>query len=73
MKAVGNYVIIKIEEQETESGILTKATNEGKVIDCQCDPTLNGKIVTFNPKLEYTSMNDLMFIPHEQIYAVRSV
>jgi len=73
MKAVGKYVIIKIVEHETASGILTKSTNEGKVVDCQCDQTLNGKIVTFNPKLEYTTMNDLMFVPHDQIYAVRSV
>ena len=40
MRAVGDYVIVKIEETKSESGILTKATNEGRVVDCQCDNIL---------------------------------
>ena len=70
MRAVGEYVIVKIEERKSESGILTKATNEGRVIDCQCDKSLNGKIVAFNDKREYTKRNELLFIPYEFILAV---
>jgi hypothetical protein len=70
MKAVGNWVVVMIEEKKTDSGILTKASNKGRVFDCQCDTTLRDKIVVFNDKLEYTTENNVMFIPYEQIMAV---
>ena len=70
MKAVGEYVIVKIEERETASGILTKAANQGKVIDCKVDKSLRDKIVLFNDKREYTSHNNVLFIPYEFILAV---
>jgi hypothetical protein len=70
MRAVGEYVIVKIEEKKTDSGILTKAANQGKVIDCQVDRNLRGKTVLFNDKREYTSHNNVLFIPYEFILAV---
>tara|TARA_R110002012_G_scaffold79065_2_gene201319 strand:+ start:30 stop:245 length:216 start_codon:yes stop_codon:yes gene_type:complete len=70
MKAVGNWVVVLIEEKKTDSGILTKASNRGRVFDCQCDKTLRDKIVVFNDKLEYTTENNVMYIPYEQIMAV---
>ena len=70
MKAVGEYVIVRIEEKKTASGILTKAANQGKVLDCQVDRNLRGKTVLFNDKREYTSHNNVLFIPYEFILAV---
>ena len=70
MKAVGNWVVVSIEENKTDSGILTKASNRGRVLDCRCDTTLRDKIVVFNDKREYTTENNIMFIPYEQIMAV---
>jgi len=70
MRAVGEYVIVKIEETKSESGILTKAANQGRVIDCKVDTNLRDKIVLFNDKREYTRQNDILFIPYEFILAV---
>lgn len=70
MKAVGEYVIVKIEEIRSTSGILTKASNRGKVIDCKVDTSLRNKTVLFNDKREYTKENDILFIPYEFILAV---
>ena len=70
MRAVVEYVIVKIEETKSESGILTKAANQGRVIDCKVDTSLRDKIVLFNDKREYTRQNDILFIPYEFILAV---
>ena len=57
-------------KQKAKARILTKAANQGRVIDCKVDTSLRDKIVLFNDKRDYTRQNDLLFIPYEFILAV---
>ena len=69
MKAVGNYVIV--EQKETTSGIITmKENNIGKVIDCQCDPSLRGKTIIFSLAKNIQEYDGYKFVPIEQVMAI---
>ena len=69
MRAVGNYVIVK-QETSVSSGIMVKENNVGRVIDCQCEPSLRGKTVIFNASHKYEEYDGVKFVHIEHVMAV---
>ena len=49
MRAIGDWVVIKVEESKSDSGLITQESNEGRVVSCGCDDTIVNKRVAFNP------------------------
>ena len=69
MKAVGKWVLVEI-INEKHGVIVSKFDNKGIVAHCACDKELNGKLVYFNPKKEYTRVQDYVAVHYDDILAV---
>jgi len=48
MRAIGDWVVIKVEESKSDSGLITQESNEGRVVSCCCDDTIVNKMVAFD-------------------------
>ena len=70
MKAVGDFVIVEIEQTKSASGIVSMHRNEGKCISCSRNKSLEGKRILYSSKGRYEEYNNLMFIPYESVLAV---
>jgi hypothetical protein len=71
LKAVGNYVIIKTEENITESGIKVKHDNMGLVISSpKFDKSLEGCRVIYNDDTIYKKHGIYLFVPYEKVFAI---
>ena len=70
MIAVGEYVIIKTEENTTESGIEIKHDNIGLVVSCVKDKTLVGCRVVYDDSHIYKSQGQHMFVPYDNVFAI---
>ena len=70
MKAVGNWVIVEIEQRKSSSGIISMHRNEGVCISCSVDESIIGKKVIWSSKGRYEDFDSYLFIPYEAILAV---
>ena len=69
MKSVGDWVAVKIEESESEHGILSTNENSGTVASCKKDKSLIGKKVLFSLD-KAKKAEGYVFIPYADIYGV---
>ena len=70
MIAVGDYVIIKTEENTTESGIKIKHYNIGLVVSCVKDKSLVGCRVVYDDSHIYKSQGQNVFVPYDKVFAI---
>jgi len=70
LKAVGDYVIIKTEEDTTVMGIKIKHDNMGLVISCSKDKSLEGHRVIYNNDTIYKKYASHLFVPYEKVFAI---
>jgi len=70
MQAVGDYVIIEIQQTKSASGIISMHRNEGICKSCSKDPSIEGKKVLFASKDKYDEHDGFLFIPYNRVLAV---
>jgi len=70
MKAVGNYVLVRLETTQSKGGIITSHGNVGKCISCSCEPSIVGKNVMFNGRHTFENDGDILFVPFEHVFCV---
>lgn len=70
MKAVGNWVIVEIEQRKSASGILSMHRNEGVCISCDVDESIIGKKVIWSSKNRYEEFDNYLFVEYSSILAV---
>ena len=75
MRAVGKWVIIKIEETKSESGLITRDSNEGIILSCGPEVStplgleLEGKKVLFNLH-KHQRWGEYYIVDYENVYMV---
>ena len=70
MKAVGNWVIVEIEQRKSASGIISMHRNEGVCVSCDADDSIVGKKVIWSSKGRYEEFDNYLFIPYDAFLAV---
>jgi len=70
MRAIGEWVLIKINNEVTESGIKHNSMDEGKVISCVTDTSLQGKNVHFDINKVVSKTKDYWVVGYSDIFAV---
>ena len=73
MKAVGNWIIIQMEETKSESGLITRDSNEGIVLSCgskvESGLRLEGKKVLFNLH-KHQRWGEYYIVDYENVFMV---
>jgi len=73
MKAIGNWIVIKMEETKSESGLITRDSNEGIVLSCgsqvESGSRLEGKKVLFNLH-NHQRWGEYYIVDYENVYMV---
>ena len=70
MRAIGDYVIIKIEVSTSTSGLQVKNDGQGIVHSCPLQPELHGKTVLFDDSHIYKNYENFLIVPFKNLLAV---
>ena len=70
MRAVGKWVILKSEEQISESGIVSINDNICVVYDCAVDGSIIGKKAIYNASGNHFTYNEYIIVEWDDIMAV---
>jgi|13_taG_2_1085334.scaffolds.fasta_scaffold00177_45 cyanophycinase-like exopeptidase len=70
MKAIGNWVILKTQEEVSGSGIVSINDNICLVVDCNYDDSIVGKKAIYNASGNHFTYNEFIIVEWKDIMAV---